>query len=234
METDTMAVFSLSIHADYRCRHSGVCCSSDWDVPVELAIYRGLAEVLRSGALQVAAPDGLPAVLADPVQVQQVVLNLVSNACRAGKDGETPSVKVRIGPGAGGRAVIEVVDDGVGMTPDVRSRIFEPFFTTKPPGQGTGLGLSTVYGIVRRVGGHVWLYSEVGWGATFKIYFPRVGQTVEPRTVETPRIILPADTGATILLVEDEPVILNVTAAILKKLGYRVLTANSPNEAVCG
>jgi len=117
------------------------------------------------------------------------------------------------------------------MTPDVRARIFEPFFTTKDAGRGTGLGLSTVYGIVKQSGGFVWVYSEPGEGTTFKIYLPISGDDHQPATVAR-------DTGhqlggsETLLLVEDEETVRNLATRILEKQGYKVLVARHGLDAV--
>jgi CheY-like chemotaxis protein len=118
------------------------------------------------------------------------------------------------------------------MKPAVRERIFEPFFTTKPRGQGTGLGLSIVYSIVNQLGGHIWVYSEEGKGTTFKIYLPRAYD--HPRSVSAARAEsteLPRG-QETILVVEDEPGVLEVAAEALRLQGYTVLTAQSPAEAL--
>ncbi|MCX7924741.1 MAG: ATP-binding protein, partial [Fimbriimonadales bacterium] len=127
--------------------------------------------------------------------------------------------------------MLMVSDTGIGMSPQVRERIFEPFFTTKPRGQGTGLGLSIVYSIVKQLGGHIWVYSEVGKGTTFKIYLPRAldrmnAIAMAPSPAETPR------GHETILVVEDEPGVLEVATETLRQHGYTVLSANSPAEAL--
>jgi len=121
--------------------------------------------------------------------------------------------------------MLAVSDTGQGMSPDVRARSFEPFFTTKAQGKGTGLGLATVHGIVRQSGGHIWLYSELGHGTTFKIYLPRTGprgmvvEAPAPAEVELP-------TGSeTILLVEDEASLRELVRECLEASGYNVLEA---------
>jgi len=127
--------------------------------------------------------------------------------------------------------LLTVVDTGMGMDGDTQSRIFEPFFTTKEIGKGTGLGLSTVYGIIRQSDGHIWVYSEPGKGTTFKIFLPRIGQTVQTEKVVT------GFTGslrgsATILLVEDEHPLRELTRNLLEGAGYNVLEAERPDKAI--
>jgi glucokinase len=116
------------------------------------------------------------------------------------------------------------------MNEDVRAHLFEPFFTTKEPGRGTGLGLSTVYGIVKQANGHIWVYSEPGHGSTFKAYFPR--KDGAPDAMPAPR--LPAAVGGTevLLLVEDEAALRRVSVRVLKKAGYEVLEAANGLDAL--
>jgi two-component system cell cycle sensor histidine kinase/response regulator CckA len=185
---------------------------------------------------------GLGTVNADPGQVEQIVLNLAINARDAMPRGgtltfETRNVDVDPDDAAAastlpGRYVMLVVSDtGIGMTPDVQAKVFDPFFTTKPEGEGTGLGLSTVYGIVKQSGGFVWVKSEPGQGATFNVYLPRV---------DRPNASLPATkdptekTGGdeTILLVEDNASLRDVIQENLADLGYKVLAAADGREAV--
>jgi CheY-like chemotaxis protein len=112
------------------------------------------------------------------------------------------------------------------------SQIFEPFFTTKPAGVGTGLGLAMVYGVVKQSGGFIWAYSEPGMGTSFEIYFPRVpGKDTESETTQTVST-LSEDGSETILLVEDEQMVLNLTASVLKNAGYKVVTASTPKQAL--
>jgi PAS domain S-box-containing protein len=184
-------------------------------------------------------------VRADEIQVQQILMNLIINA----RDAINPRGKITIETSsvtlddtyvashpeavAGDYVVLEVSDDGAGMTPEVASRIFEPFFTTKEKGVGTGLGLSTVFGIVKQHGGHVSVYSEPGQGATFKVYFPRVSQA-EDRTLcpKQPDTDAQPKGAETILLVEDEDVVRQLAAEALTMLGYRILAAADPEEAL--
>jgi CheY-like chemotaxis protein len=127
---------------------------------------------------------------------------------------------------------LTVADTGVGLDAETQSHIFEPFFTTKEMGEGTGLGLSTVYGIIRQNKGSVWVYSEVGQGTTFKIYLPRVvdevGQVMTPRPVSVASL----EGTETILLVEDEPNVRRVARKFLQKQGYTVLETSHPKQAL--
>ncbi|HZI77192.1 MAG TPA: response regulator, partial [Gemmatimonadales bacterium] len=128
--------------------------------------------------------------------------------------------------------VISVADNGCGMDAATQARIFEPFFTTKEIGKGTGLGLSTVYGIVKQSGGFIWVYSEPGRGSTFKVYFPRVvarADTLVPAATVTEPI---PGGSETILLVEDDPTLRELTQHFLHEAGYTVLLAENPAQAL--
>jgi PAS domain S-box-containing protein len=178
----------------------------------------------------------------DPGHLEQAIVNLAVNSRDAMPLGgrltvETANVHLdesyarsHVGVNPGDFVMIAVSDNGSGMDAKTRQHIFEPFFTTKEKGKGTGLGLATVYGIVKQAGGDIWVYSEVGQGTTFKLYFPRVMEaTVEgsaPDSVQT------AESGETILLVEDEQAVRDLTFKMLQKLGYRILTAASGAEAI--
>jgi two-component system, cell cycle sensor histidine kinase and response regulator CckA len=183
---------------------------------------------------------------ADPGQIEQVVVNLAINARDAMPSGgslaiHTMNVDVddqffrRHGfanEADTTRFVVLIVSDtGCGMDPAVKKRIFEPFFTTKPKGKGTGLGLATVYGIIKQSGGSVWVYAEPGMGATFKIYLPR---TEELATVETATALPQALTAGheTILLVEDEEAVRLLSRALLERQGYRVIEAADAAQAI--
>jgi CheY-like chemotaxis protein len=185
-----------------------------------------------------AAPGRLRA---DPVQVEQIILNLVLNSrdampdgghleietARAAFDGAYVSEHFAVSPGR--YVMIAVSDTGVGMDRETRAHIFEPFFTTKEPGKGTGLGLATTYGIVRQSGGHIWLYSEPGEGTTFKAYFPLIEEDVAaPESADPPAL----GGTETILLVEDEPSVRELTRLILERHGYELLVAADPLEAL--
>ena len=186
---------------------------------------------------------GLWQVKIDPSQIDQLLANLCVNARDAiagvGKVTiETENIAfdeaycaVHPGFACGEYVMLAVSDDGCGMDKEVLDHIFEPFFTTKEVGKGTGLGLATVYGIVKQNEGFINVYSEPDKGTTFKIYLPRfVGEAMEPTaesTAETPK-----GHGETVLLVEDEPVILDVSREMLEQLGYTVLIAGTPGEAL--
>ncbi len=179
----------------------------------------------------------------DPVQVSQLLANLVVNA----RDAISGNGKIIIetdnrefdvtycGQHAGfipGQYVmLSVTDDGCGMSKDTMSKLFEPFFTTKPQGMGTGLGLATVYGIVKQNNGFINVYSEPSQGSTFKIYLPRATSEIDPSVEPQSWKEMPRG-SETILLVEDEPALLQIGEELLKYLGYKVLIANSPNQAL--
>ncbi|MFN7924896.1 MAG: PAS domain S-box protein [Bryobacteraceae bacterium] len=163
----------------------------------------------------------------DPSQIQQVLLNLTVNARDAMPGGGTLRIRtLAIEPGGVRRAALEVIDSGEGMTEEVRSRIFEPFFTTKGRSGGTGLGLATVYGIVRQSGGEIQVESRLGSGSVFRAMFPLANEAPgEPAKASEHETAAPG--SGTILLVEDQREVRELAAEVLRAHGYRVLDASS-------
>ena len=206
----------------------------------ERMLKRLISENIRlTSALQ---PD-LGLIKADPSQMDQILLNLAVNARDAMPDGgelviETANFEVDeayrgLHPQAdpGPHVMLTVTDTGDGIDSATQERIFEPFFTTKKRGQGTGLGLSTVYGIVKQNCGHILVSSEVGQGTSFKILFPRIDAETSkdlPSKGISPSIPMGSEL---ILLVEDEPVVRDLTTTLLRRSGYRVLQAGCADEA---
>jgi CheY-like chemotaxis protein len=194
--------------------------------------------------LSVTYGSELGLVLADPGQIDQVVLNLAVNARDAMPRGgklsiDTSNVELdehyareQVGARAGPYVRIRVSDAGVGMSEEVRLRIFEPFFTTKAPGKGTGLGLSTVYGIVRQSGGHITVSSVEGKGTTFSVYLPRTNAHALPAGPSWAGGLPKSRGMETILLVEDERPVRKLAHQILTSLGYKVLVACDGVEAL--
>jgi CheY-like chemotaxis protein len=178
----------------------------------------------------------------DPAQIEQVIVNLAVNARDAMPKGgrltiETANVVLdegytagHLGAQPGEYVLLAVTDTGSGMTEEVKSRLFEPFFTTKEEGKGTGLGLATVYGIIKQSGGDIWVYSELGRGATFKIYLPRVQATAQPLNRIEVRGNMPRG-SETILLVEDDPGVRDLARLVLHGQGYTLLEAMDTQEA---
>jgi PAS domain S-box-containing protein len=182
---------------------------------------------------------GLGRVRADASQLEQVIVNLATNARDAMPDGgklvvETANVDLEEGPASknigvkpGSYVMLAVSDTGVGMDAETRSRLFEPFFTTKAPGKGSGLGLATVYGVIRQSEGQVTVYSQPGCGTIFEIYLPRVMEPV------TERAAMPSPKGSeSILLVDDEEGVRKLVCAILRSNGYDVLEASNGPSAL--
>ena len=192
--------------------------------------------------LVVSRASGIGRVKADQGQVEQVLINLALNARDAmpsggrltlalrnvdldlAYGGRHPGIEIRPGP----YVMIAVSDTGHGMDAATQARIFEPFFTTKPTGQGTGLGLATVYGIIRQSGGYIWVYSEPGEGTTFKVYLPVL---VDPPAVTLDRL-LPAGTLPTLLVVEDEEMVRRWVVRVLSREGYDCIEARNGIEAL--
>jgi len=182
-------------------------------------------------------------IIADAGQIEQILMNLAVNAKdampRGGRltietavidlDEEYAKQHSSVEPGP--YVVLTVIDTGEGMTPDVQEQIFEPFFTTKESGKGTGLGLATVYGITQQHNGHIYVYSELGQGTTFKLYFPCVAAAVEPVIGEAKEDEIPQG-SETILVVDDEAAIRRLVFDTLEPLGYNVLVASGGRAAL--
>jgi len=178
-------------------------------------------------------------VRADPSQLEQVVVNLVTNARDAMPSGGTVTIETSItdlpspheGLPPGSYAVLSVSDTGEGMDSEIRARVFDPFFTTKDVGKGTGLGLATVYGIVDQSGGQITVDSRPGHGSCFRVFLPETTAPMayegEPRPLHAPTV--PA---VTVLLVEDEVAVRSVTQRMLKAAGHQVLVAESGEQAL--
>jgi hypothetical protein len=179
----------------------------------------------------------------DPGQLDQVVLNLAVNA----RDAMPRGGKLIIDTGVfdidenfaqehtmtpGRYVMLAISDNGTGMDEVTRTRIFEPFFTTKETGKGSGLGLATVYGIVRQAGGHIWVYSEPGQGTTFKIYLPSAEHKLGIESEEQAEALPAKRDGVTILLAEDDPIMRKLTRKMLEEHGYRVLEATNGEAAL--
>ena len=194
-------------------------------------------------ALSFQPGDSLGRVKADAGQIEQVIVNLTVNACDAMPAGgklsiETRNVSVderfardRSPMSPGDYVLLSVSDTGQGMDAETKARIFEPFFTTKELGKGTGLGLATVYGVVKQSGGCIWVESELGKGARFDIYLPRVSDAAEPAQ---PAAQTSALTGGkqTVLLAEDQDAVRDLTSEFLKSAGYTVLSAKDGKDAL--
>jgi PAS domain S-box-containing protein len=206
---------------------------------IEKMLTRTVSKMIE---IEMLLSDNLMTVNADPGQMEQILLNLAINAQHAMPDGglltiETSNIfldeeycRTHVEAAPGYYAVMRVSDTGQGIEKDVVHRIFEPFFSTKGPGQGTGLGLSMVYGIVKSHKGHITCYSEPGYGTTFKIYLPAIVHEIEPDAASTRQ--MPAFGAETILLVDDEDLVRNLGEKILAARGYTVLTAANGIEAL--
>jgi len=189
--------------------------------------------------------DDVDAARVDPNQLEQVVMNLAINARDAMPEGGTLTVETanatldddyasrHVSVIPGDYVMIAVTDTGCGMSEEIKARVFEPFFTTKPAGRGTGLGLSTVYGIVKQSGGNIWLYSEPGKGTTFKIYLPAIEALPEDIGKAAPVEVTRRGKG-TVLLVEDDEQLRRLTHRALAAQGYEVLEADRGRAALDG
>jgi two-component system, cell cycle sensor histidine kinase and response regulator CckA len=179
---------------------------------------------------------------ADRGQVEQIVMNLAVNARDAMPAGGTLTIEIanvdldqhyaegHVSVRPGRHVVLTVSDTGTGMTPEVQARLFEPFFTSKEPGKGTGLGLATVHGIVARSGGSVTVYSELGRGTAFKVYFPRADAVLP--AAETARPVARGTSAETVLVVEDAEALRELARGLLERQGYSVLVAADAHEAL--
>jgi two-component system, cell cycle sensor histidine kinase and response regulator CckA len=192
--------------------------------------------------IELSLAEDLIAINADPTQIEQVLMNLAVNARDAMPEGGRLTIKTEngtldesyakthLGAKPGCYVLLSVSDTGQGMDKETLQHIFEPFFTTKGPGEGTGLGLAMVYGIVRQHGGYITCYSELGEGTTFRMHFPALASTEELR--ETEGKTFPLGGSETILLVDDEQLVRDLGARILSKAGYEVIQASNGKEAL--
>jgi len=222
--------------------------AQDLEVLAPVEVVEDLTKLLKrvlseSIELAVHLPEGIGLVRADRSQLEQIVINLAVNARDAMPDGGHLTIEMEnidldeafsqahadVTPGP--YVMLSVSDDGEGMDADTRSKIFEPFFTTKEVGKGTGLGLATVYGIVKQNGGEIWVYSEPGQGTTFKVCLPLVDEEATGRKSSLGSI---DEMGGdeVILLVEDEDEVREATRRTLAKAGYEVLEAARGDEAL--
>jgi two-component system CheB/CheR fusion protein len=215
------------------------------DLNAVLAEMDQILRVLVTEKIDLITTPGRDAgvVKADRGQIEQVITNLVVNARDAMPDGGRITIETsHVAPDAdfaevhrtvppGDYVMLCVKDTGTGMDEETQAHLFEPFFTTKARGLGTGLGLATIYGIVKQSGGHILAYSELGQGTTFRIYLPRV--EAEPTPTEVRAASTPRPRGTeTVLLVEDEPLVRRLAATVLEENGYHVLEASGGPEAL--
>jgi PAS domain S-box-containing protein len=212
-------------------------------------VVSGMAEMLQrligeDIELSLCCDPELSRIRADKSQLEQIVMNLAVNARDAMPGGGSLSVttgEVELSPDqslakagvkAGRHVVLSVRDTGTGMDSEVLAHLFEPFFTTKPAGRGTGLGLATVYGIVKQSGGHIEVLSELGQGTTFRVYFPSVDRVAKVAVTPVDDEAAPARGTGTVLLVEDEDVVRAFVCESLRNMGYDVVEARSGPEAI--
>jgi len=210
--------------------------------PVDMNdMVRGMQPMLRrllatNIGLSATLSATVAVVLADPSQLEQILMNLVVNASDAMPDGGSLAIETRnvdldrsyaqthVGVQPGPYVLLAVTDTGIGMDAATVAKAFEPFFTTKDVGRGTGLGLATVYAITKQLDGHVWVYSEPGHGASFKIYLPRHASIQTPEEPKAPHSAPEQRTG-TALLVEDDDSVRRAVRRMLERIGYSVLEA---------
>jgi CheY-like chemotaxis protein len=193
-------------------------------------------------ALRLSLAPRLPLVEADAGQIEQVLVNLVVNARDAMPQGgeltietalvqfDEPFARAHLGAAMGDHVMVAVRDTGTGMSQEVRERLFEPFFTTKAPGKGTGLGLATVYGIIKQHQGYIHAESAPGQGTTFRFYLPASAAVAEAPALALPQ--RPPRGQETILVVEDEAPVRALAVRMLRRLGYTVLEAAGGEEAL--
>ncbi len=226
-------ILSFSRRSEHKLRHLRA------DAVVGEALK--LLEASLAKSIEIMAELGSQAtILADPSQVHQIIMNLCTNAAQAMQDGGKLMVRTSAGPlppelaarhrlSSGEYLTLVVEDQGPGIAPDVLGRIFDPFFTTKGPGEGTGLGLAVVHGIVTSLGGAVWAESEPGQGARFQVLLP-----TQVSGEEAPRAVKPGNLRGRerILLVDDEPDLLEFCSEALAPLGYHVTTQSDPQAAL--
>lgn len=211
-------------------------------------LLRGMDDMLRRTLgeaieIETVIAGGLWNCLVDPVQLENVILNLAINA----RDAMNHRGKLTIEAGnaslddayveahpqvvAGQYVMIAVTDTGTGIAPEIIDKVFEPFFTTKATGEGTGLGLSMVYGFIRQSGGHIKIYSEEGHGTTVRVYLRRTREKDQSQPVQ-PMTETPKGHGEVVLIVEDDPAVREAAVDVLRDLGYTVLTAETADSAL--
>ena len=210
------------------------------------ALIAGMEDLIRRTVgpgvhVEVVGAAGIWPARVDPNQLENALLNLCINARDAMPDGgritiETANMWLDARGGKerdlppGQYTSLSVTDTGTGMSPEVIARAFEPFYTTKPLGQGTGLGLSMIYGFARQSGGQVRIYSELGRGTTMRVYLPRYhGGAADQVPTDTPAATAPGSAGETVLIVDDEPTVRMLVTEVLEDLGYTAIeTADGP------